>query len=206
MVRLIASRLLQLPLILGAVLAITLTLAWVVPGNPLEQAEGRRPSAEVMKAMKAQYQLDDFAGFASSYVYNASGAKYLVESVAPGPRAKREQALAAGRALPPRTVFDLGPSLRYTDKRVSEIIAGSLPVSMALGAAAVMLALFLGLGAGIIGALRPGSALDQLTFGLALIGISVPNFVIGTALGAGSSAGDRQPGHPCGVVPTMCSF
>jgi len=180
MLRLIVTRLLQLPLILGAVLAITLTLAWLVPGNPLERPVGRRPSAEVLQAMKAQYQLDDFAGFASSYIYNATGLKYAVESLSPTARARREAALAAGKALPPRPVFDLGPSLRHTDQRVSSIVADSLPVSMTLGAAAILLALVIGLGAGIIGALRPGSPADHASFALALVGISVPNFVIGT--------------------------
>jgi oligopeptide transport system permease protein len=68
MTRLIVSRLLQLPLILAAVFAITFTLAWVVPGNPLENPDGRRPDAEVMEAMKRQYNLDSPWSFLSSYL------------------------------------------------------------------------------------------------------------------------------------------
>jgi oligopeptide transport system permease protein len=65
---------------------------------------------------------------------------------------------------------------------VNEILAASLPVSIALGAAAILIALVLGVGAGVIGAARPGSAADGATLSLALVGISVPSFVAGTLL------------------------
>ncbi|MEM0914526.1 MAG: ABC transporter permease [Planctomycetota bacterium] len=68
MTRLIVARLIQLPLILAAVFAITFTLAWVVPGNPLDNPDGRRPDPEVMEAMKRQYNLDSPWSFLSSYV------------------------------------------------------------------------------------------------------------------------------------------
>ncbi len=184
MLGLIARRLLQLPLILAVVLTLTLTLAWAVPGNPLERPEGRRPSAEVVKAMKAQYKLDDFWGFFASYVDGATGLKYVRESMTGG-GAETQGALALdGKPLAqrPRAVFDLGPSLNYRDQRVSDIIAGSLPVSMMLGAGAMIVAVLIGVGAGVAGAMRPGSFVDHATLGLALLGVSVPNFVIGTGL------------------------
>ncbi|MEM6757598.1 MAG: ABC transporter permease, partial [Planctomycetota bacterium] len=52
----------------AAVFAITFTLAWVVPGNPLDNPDGRRPDPEVMEAMKRQYNLDSPWSFLSSYV------------------------------------------------------------------------------------------------------------------------------------------
>ncbi|MGQ0628900.1 MAG: ABC transporter permease [Phycisphaerales bacterium] len=174
MLGLIVRRLLQFPLILGAVLAITLTLAWAVPGNPLERADGRRPAPEVARAMRAQYNLDSFPAFFASYFLNASGARAVGETfgwIDP----------PAGNG-PARPVFDLGPSLEYRDRRVSEIIAGALPVSMTLGAGAMVLAVFIGLTAGIIGAVRPGSLADHLALGVALIGVSLPSFVVGTVL------------------------
>jgi oligopeptide transport system permease protein len=77
---------------------------------------------------------------------------------------------------------DFGPSLRYQDQRVSEILAQALPVSAKLGAVALVIALLLGTIAGVIGALKPGSGWDLSSLAAALIGISLPNFVTGSIL------------------------
>ncbi|WP_428387579.1 ABC transporter permease [Mucisphaera sp.] len=158
MSRLILFRLLQMPLILAVIFLVTFTLAWVVPGNPLERPEGQRPPPEVQEAMARQYNLHSPWAFLSSYVSNV-----VVGS---------EQ---YGR-------LDFGPSLRYTDQRVSSIIGQALPVSAALGLAALAVALFLGTLAGVIGALKPGSWLDMSSLMVALIGVSLPNFVTGSIL------------------------
>lgn len=73
---------------------------------------------------------------------------------------------------------DLGPSYHYRDYGVSELIAGALPVSLRLGALAMLLALILGVGAGIIAAVTRNSLLDRVVTGLAMIGLSVPVFVV----------------------------
>jgi len=73
---------------------------------------------------------------------------------------------------------DLGPSFRYRDYTVSELIANALPVSMRLGALAMLLALALGIAAGMLAALRKNTLLDRLVTGFAMIGISVPVFVV----------------------------
>jgi oligopeptide transport system permease protein len=73
---------------------------------------------------------------------------------------------------------DLGPSYRYRDYTVSELIANALPVSMRLGALAMLLALALGIAAGVLAALRKNTVLDRLVTGFAMIGISVPVFVV----------------------------
>jgi oligopeptide transport system permease protein len=169
----------QLPIILAVIYTITLTLAWKVPGNPLENPEGRRPPPEVVAAMKAQYRLDSFWSFYWSYLDNASGFRHVRESLNGQARRQLEEANRAGRAEPTRLVFDLGPSLQYRDQRVNEIIADALPVSMTLGAASILLALVLGVGAGVLGALKPNSWLDLSTLTLAMVGISLPTFVIG---------------------------
>ena len=59
----IFRRLLQLPLILFVIYTITFSLAWLIPGNPLQNPEGRQPPAEIMEAMKAQYHLDSPVAF-----------------------------------------------------------------------------------------------------------------------------------------------
>jgi len=158
----IIRRLLQVPLILLAVYAITFALVWLIPGNPMEQGEGRRPPAEIVEAMNAQYRLDDWRAFSIDYLGKASGIHWLL-----------------GRAERP---FDLGPSLRHENWSVNEILAAGLPVSMALGAIAIVLALGIGIGAGVVAARRPGSAMDSAALALALIGISLPSFVVGSLL------------------------
>jgi len=166
--KMIASRLLQLPLILLAIYLTTFCLAWLLPGNPLEQPEGRRPPPEVAEAMKRQYNLDNPVKFGLTYLDRASGFAYVRDK------------LDDGEARGP--VFNLGPSLRYQDWTVNELISGTLPVSMVLGLVAITIALAIGLAAGVIGAVRPGSGADIATLLLALIGISLPSFVIGTGL------------------------
>ena len=77
---------------------------------------------------------------------------------------------------------DLGPSFRYANRTVSELIAESFPISAELAFWALVVALILGLSAGIIASLRPNTAMDYVPSSLAMIGISLPNFVLGPLL------------------------
>ena len=73
---------------------------------------------------------------------------------------------------------DFGPSYRYRDYSVSELIGRAIPVSMKLGVLARALAVLAGVSFGTLAALRQNSVLDRLTMGLAITGISIPVFVI----------------------------
>jgi oligopeptide transport system permease protein len=77
---------------------------------------------------------------------------------------------------------DLGPSFRYPDRTVNELLALGFPVSVTLGACALGLALAVGGIAGILAAIRHNRWVDYLTMSLALGGVSVPNFVLGPLL------------------------
>jgi len=77
---------------------------------------------------------------------------------------------------------DFGPSYKYNDFTVAELIAASFPVSLKLGASAMGLALLLGLVLGTVAALRQNSTLDHLVMTLAMTGIAVPNFVVAPLL------------------------
>ena len=131
------------------------------------------------------------------------------ETISGADHQRQEKFRQADAAAPPRRVFDLGPSLMYRDRSVNEIIADSLPVSMKLGLAAILLALVLGTGVGVLGALRPNSWADHLTLSLSLTGISLPSFVIGTVLvlvfpvwlGIGKVAGTTGAGGI--ILPTI---
>ncbi len=116
------------------------------------EVEGRQPPAEVAEQMKAQYNLDDPVKFYLSYLNNA-----LFH-------------------------FDLGPSLKYKDWSVNQIIADTLPVSVVLGFGAITLAMLLGIPAGIVGAVKRDTVWDFSLLSVALIGISLPSFVTGSVL------------------------
>ncbi len=77
---------------------------------------------------------------------------------------------------------DFGPSLRNRGQAVGGIIADRLPTSLWLGALALTLALGTGLALGILGAVRAGRALDHGLALVAIVGVSIPVFVIGPAL------------------------
>jgi oligopeptide transport system permease protein len=162
MTGLVVRRLIQLPLILMVIYTVTFALAWVLPGDPLEQDEARQPPPEVARAMREQYNLDNPWTFYWDYLAKASGVAWVM-----------------GRS---ERVFDLGPSLRHPNWSVNEILAAGLPVSVTLGTVALLIALVIGLAAGAIGGVRPGSWWDFSTLLVALVGISLPTFVIGAAL------------------------
>jgi oligopeptide transport system permease protein len=77
---------------------------------------------------------------------------------------------------------DLGPTFKYPNRTVNEIIRTSLPVSMQLGALAMLVALALGVPLGVIGAMRHNTWADNAAMGAAMIGVSVPRFVLAPIL------------------------
>ena len=77
---------------------------------------------------------------------------------------------------------DFGPSLKYRDRSVTELIAGGFPVSLKLGGLAMLIAVFGGVTLGSIAALRQNRRTDYATMAVAMTGISVPNFVLAPLL------------------------
>jgi oligopeptide transport system permease protein len=77
---------------------------------------------------------------------------------------------------------DLGPSYRYRDHTVGELIGSAFPLSLKLGASAMLLALTVGVLLGSLAAIRRNTALDRLLMAIAMTGISIPVFVIAPVL------------------------
>lgn len=77
---------------------------------------------------------------------------------------------------------DLGPSFKYANRTVNEIIADKLPTSLELGLLALAVALTVGLTLGVLAAIRRNTWLDYLCSSVAMTGISVPTFVLGPLL------------------------
>jgi oligopeptide transport system permease protein len=73
---------------------------------------------------------------------------------------------------------DLGPSFKYQDYTVAELIGNGFPVSFRIGMTAIALALLVGIAVGIVAALRQNSLVDHAVMAIAMIGITVPNFVM----------------------------
>ena len=78
--------------------------------------------------------------------------------------------------------LDFGDSVRYQGQSVNEIIKRHLPYSATIGLLAYLLALAIGLTAGIVAALKQNSAFDYASMAFAMLGLSVPNFVLGPIL------------------------
>lgn len=77
---------------------------------------------------------------------------------------------------------DLGPSFRYPGRSVNELIASGIPVTAELAAYALLIALGIGLVAGILAALRPNTIQDYIPMSLAMVGICMPTFLLGPLL------------------------
>ncbi len=77
---------------------------------------------------------------------------------------------------------DFGPSFQYKDRTVTELIGIGFPVSLQLGGIAIFLALIIGSTLGIIAALKQNTAADYSVMGVAMTGITVPNFVMAPLL------------------------
>jgi oligopeptide transport system permease protein len=83
--------------------------------------------------------------------------------------------------------FDFGPSYRFPSRQVRDIIFEAFPVSAELGGWALLLALSLGIPIGVLAARKQNHGADHAAMGVALAGVSVPNFVLGPVLVLGLS-------------------
>ncbi|MDX2418067.1 MAG: oligopeptide ABC transporter permease OppB [Xanthomonadales bacterium] len=86
------------------------------------------------------------------------------------------------RYLSQVAVLDFGPSVQYKDWTVNELIGQGMRVSLTIGLAAMVLAFIVGTLLGIAAALRQNTRVDYSLMGVAMLGISIPNFVIAPIL------------------------
>ncbi len=77
---------------------------------------------------------------------------------------------------------DLGPTFRYPGRTVDEMILQGLPVTAELGLYAFLVALVLGVSAGVIASLKPNTLQDYVPMSAAMVGICVPPFLLGPLL------------------------
>ena len=78
--------------------------------------------------------------------------------------------------------FDFGPSFKYVGQEVTEIIARSFPYSLVLGVEAILIALSIGVLLGVFAAIKHNKFGDYTAMVIAVMGISVPSFIMATIL------------------------
>ena len=101
---------------------------------------------------------------------------------------------------------DFGPSLKYQDKTVLQVLRENYPVSLRLGLTAILIAAVTGVSLGVLAALRQNQAADYLTVGVAIIGVTIPSFVTAPLLQLlfGSRLGILPiAGWDGGAIPNM---
>jgi oligopeptide transport system permease protein len=74
--------------------------------------------------------------------------------------------------------FDFGPSFKYKDRTVNDIIAQGFPVTLTYGFWSFIIATLLGVGAGVIAAIKHNTATDYLVLTIAIIGAVLPGYVL----------------------------
>jgi oligopeptide transport system permease protein len=176
MLRFVARRLLQAVPVMLVIVTVAFFLQRFVPGGPFT-TEKRLPP-EVQRNLDAYYHLNDplwkqYADYLRDICPKRFYPFRLFADANHDGRADFDLNAAFG--------IDLRPSFR-SSRTVNEIIAAELPVSLVLGSAGLVFAVFFGLAAGMVAALWHNRWPDHLVSALALTGICVPTFVLGPLL------------------------
>lgn len=181
MLRFLVRRALWFAITVFTVMLVSFVLMRSVKGGPFD---GERALDPAIKAnIEAQYHLDwpmwrQFLHYVGPFNLDERRAIFVRDEEGfhvfrRGPEVDTFYGVLAG---------EFGPSFRYKDFTVNDILAQSLPISILLGLLALMFALALGISAGIASALRPNTALDVTLRLAATAGIALPNFVIASFL------------------------
>ena len=77
---------------------------------------------------------------------------------------------------------DFGPSFKYSGRTVNELIAAGIPATAELALYAMLVALIIGVSAGVVAAMRPNTFQDYVSMSAAMLGICMPSFLLGPLL------------------------
>lgn len=152
MAKYIGKRLLYMLVTLFVIIALTFTLMKLLPGSPFDTERFAKLTAQQQQAALDRYGLND--------PIIVQFFKYFGNMIR----------------------GDFGTSFYYTNIPVTKVIFSRLGPSMLIGAQALVLGLAIGLTLGVIAAWRHNSAIDTATMIIAVLGISVPNFVMAALL------------------------
>lgn len=177
MFRFIASRFLQSVLALYFVISATFFMVRFVPGGPFTGEKAVTP--EIMRNLEAHYGLDKplWKQYVD-YVWNVTPKKISFSAISRDMSAE----FSNPDALRDWFGIDLGPSFKYPNRSVNEIIVGKVPVSAELGGISLLVALVLGITLGTLAAIKRNTWMDYAASSFGMIGISIPTFVVGPLL------------------------
>ncbi len=138
--------------VLFMVILVTFVMARALPGGPFDFAGDRSLPESVRKNLARKYNLDDPLA--------VQFAKYMADVLR----------------------GDLGPSFRSRSQTVNDILAQSFPISFQLGILSIILGLLIGIPAGVVAAINHNGFLDYFSSFIAILGVSIPNIVLGPFL------------------------
>ena len=154
-----------------------------IPGGPFDFVGDKSLPASVVENLERRHHLDWPLGWQfSSYVLGDDITGAICNGLAFVPGCEAVQATAAAGISRGIIRGDLGIALKQRGRTVNDMVKESFPISFQLGIIALTLAVVIGVPAGIISALRQNSMLDYGSSFVAVLGLSIPNLVLGPLL------------------------
>ncbi|WP_309385840.1 ABC transporter permease [Cerasicoccus frondis] len=160
MTKLILRRLLETIPVLILLATMAFFMMRAAPGTPFDKE--REVATHIREAYEKQYGLDQ--------PLIVQYGQFM--GIAPRPNGEVRGLLQG----------DLGASTTYTGWDVDELMAQKIPISLELGLYSLLIAIIIGVSAGVLAAWRPHTLTDHLPMSLAMLGICLPTFVIGPLL------------------------
>ncbi|HEY4888969.1 MAG TPA: ABC transporter permease [Candidatus Dormibacteraeota bacterium] len=148
----IIRRILWMIPIVFFVIVITFTLMHLAPGSPWDRNGGRQLSTAVVDNLNARYGLNK--PLWNQFLLYLNSVIHL----------------------------DFGLSYQYQNKTVNSLLLASWPYTATLGGLAFLLIVPVGVGLGVLAALRQNTRIDYITMGFATLAASFPNFVVGSLM------------------------
>jgi len=152
MLKYLLRRALSLPFVLLSVTFLTFIVGYLAPGDPIQAMMGNRRAPAIYQQLRREYGLD--RPWHEQYLNYVGG-------------------LLRG---------DLGRSYRFAGRPVADLIRQGVPVSAALGGAALAVSVVIGVPVGILAAARANRAFDRISMTVMLTVFAVPGFVIAGVL------------------------
>ena len=138
--------------VLFCIILVTFILSRSIPGGPFDRAGDKSLPESIRQNLEAKYGLDK--------PLFAQFSDYMLDVVR----------------------GDLGPSFFYRGRTVNQIIAQTFPISLQLGLLSILLAVIIGIPAGTFAALKQNTWIDYSSSFVAILGVSIPNIVLGPLL------------------------
>jgi oligopeptide transport system permease protein len=177
MLRFILRRLLETIPVLLVIATATFFMLRLVPGGPFTAEKA--VSKEILQNLQAHYGLDQpLLVQYRDYLWDITPKKLAPWRLF----ADADRDDSPDFDLQAAFGVDLGPSFKYPNRTVNEIIADKLPASLELGLWALLVALIIGVTLGVLAAMKKNTGIDYAASTLAMVGICVPTFVMGPLL------------------------